>query len=63
MDIKHERVEMHASLVEIVCGECVIEGIHKHSLSCPDITVEMEGLLMEGDHTEPGHHEELAVSG
>jgi hypothetical protein len=24
---------------------------------------EMEGLLMEGDHTEPGHREELAVSG
>jgi len=24
---------------------------------------EMEGLVMGRDHTEPGHHEELAVSG
>jgi hypothetical protein len=41
MDIKHERVEMHASLVGDACGECVVEEVHKHSLSCPNITVEI----------------------
>jgi hypothetical protein len=41
MDIKHERVEMYASLMGDACGECVVEEVHEHSLSCPDIAVEI----------------------